>query len=130
MREIRNHVVNPTNDKLTITVTDEPGQGGANHRYEIAGFDASVNPSAFSDDPRNRAQIVFQNGPISEVGVNGVTHEALIAILIDRLTGFQDGKFACIANEQALRHLTIAQNWLLQRTRERMARNVEGTHQE
>jgi hypothetical protein len=129
MREIRSHVVNPTNDKLTITVTDEPGQGGANYRYEIAGFDAVRNPAAFGDDPSNRMPVVFQNGPIAEVGVNGVTHEALLAVLIDRLQSFQSGPFACRENALALTKLEEAKHWLNSRTLSRMARGVEGTHQ-
>ena len=39
MRTITDHQVNPANDTLQITVTDDPGHGGANHRYEISGFD-------------------------------------------------------------------------------------------
>jgi hypothetical protein len=36
-------------------------------------------------------QALFQNGPIAEVGVNGVTHEVLLAIVADRLRSFQKG---------------------------------------
>lgn len=45
MRHLTDHQVNPANDKLTIFVTDEPGAGGANHRYYISGFDTFGNPS-------------------------------------------------------------------------------------
>jgi len=72
--------------------------------------------------------IPFQNGPINEVGVNGHTHEAYLSILIHRLECFQAGPFRGEFNENALRHLKEARMWLLERTRERMARNVEGTH--
>lgn len=45
MRTINDHKVNSANDKLEIAVEDEPGAGGANHRYSITGFDTNGNPS-------------------------------------------------------------------------------------
>jgi hypothetical protein len=94
-RKLTGHIVNPANDQLVIRVTDEPGSGGANHRYEITGFDTASNPSSTDSagfkSSFARKVILFQNGPITEAGVNGLTHEALIAILIDRLEGFQGG---------------------------------------
>src|SRR5260370_33165503 len=39
MRTLTDHIVegDSVNHQLVIEVTDEPGQGGANHRYEITG---------------------------------------------------------------------------------------------
>lgn len=118
MRELSEHKINPANDTLTIAVLDEPGQGGACHEYEIRHPNLS---------PTN---ISFQNGPIDEDsnGVNGLTHEVLLAILADRLRGFQSGVYSCKANACALTHIEEAQHWLQQRTLERMRRGVEGTH--
>jgi hypothetical protein len=118
MRTLTEHRVNPANDKLVIDVLDEPGSGGACHEYRIS------LPSGES------VPISFQNGPINEVGVNGLTHEALLAIVADRLRAFQAGKYACRENALALTKLEEAQHWLHSRTRARMARNVEGTHAE
>lgn len=130
MRELTGHQVNPANDVLKIEVLDEPGSGGANHLYDISGFNSSTNAS-FKDLgwPAEHSTILFQNGPIAEVGVNGVTHEALLANLIDRLEAFQSGPFSNDYNAAALSHLQSAQGALLDRTRERMSRAVEGTHQ-
>lgn len=134
MRTIDDHKVNPANDILTITVTDEPGAGGANHAYEVRGFDLSKNPSAVDPEygtpasAEHRLAIYFQNGPINEAGVNGITQEVLLAIVIDRLKSFQAGKFSSRENALALTHIQEAQHWLLERTRQRMARGVEGTH--
>jgi len=121
MREITSHIVNPANDRLKIEVLDEPSHGGACHRYGISFEDRGL---------MSGTVIEFQNGPISEDGngVNGLTHEALIAILIDRLQGFQAGKYACRENALALTKLEEAAHWLAHRTRARMARGVEGTH--
>ena len=128
MREIHDHKVNPANDQLQILVTDEPGAGGANHRYEVSGFDALTNPSHQVPEGRTKKVVLFQNGSIAEVGVNGLTHEALIAIVIDRLRSFQAGPYACRENALALTKLEEAQHWLHHRTRARMVRGVEGTH--
>jgi len=118
MRQINDHKVNPANDTLTLTVLDEPGHGNACHEYEVS--HPNMPPTRVS----------FQNGPINEDGngVNGLTHEVLLAIVADRLRGFQSGPYACKANACALTHIEEAQHWLQQRTLERMRRGVEGTH--
>lgn len=116
MRTLEDHKVNPANDLLTVTVVDEPGSGGANHAYAIIG--GGVVPT----------HIRFQNGPIAEAGVNGITHEALLAILCDRMRGFQSGPYASADNAEALTHMEAAQTALQRRTKARMARGVEGTH--
>lgn len=130
MREITTHKVNPANDLLKITVTDEPGAGGANHAYEIVGYDATTNPSfdGIDDLEGEGITIVFQNGPIAERGVNGITQEVLLAIIIDRLQSFQKGPFACRENALALTKLEEAKLWLFSRTLDRMSRGVEGTN--
>lgn len=127
MRTLEDFKVNPANDKLVVMVTDAPGAGGANHRYEISGFDTANNQSRpDGDDAENEFVILFQNGPINEHGVNGVTQEVLISIVIDRLRSFQAGPFSSRENALALTKLEEAHHWLLHRTRARMARGVEG----
>ncbi len=118
MRELTSHKVNGLNEALRITVLDEPGAGGANHKYgiDLLGGESNSGPL-----------IPFQNGPIAEVGVNGVSQEALLAIVEDRLKCFQAGQYACRENAIALTHIQDAMHWLHHRTRERVARGVEGT---
>lgn len=132
MREITSHRVNPANDKITITVMDEPGAGGANHYYQITGFDTASNASdPFTGSYGKSAKhstVLFQNGPIAENGVNGITQEVLLAVLIDRLQSFQRGPYACRENALALTKLEEAKLWLFSRTLDRMGRGVEGTH--
>jgi len=138
MRILTDHIVegDSANHQLTVAVADEPGQGGACHVYFIEGFDATENPGneRTQDEidmdvtgPR-RVTMLFQNGPIKDVGVNGITHEALLAILIDRMRSFQAGPYSNRANAIALTHMEEALMWLQQRTRERIKRGVEGTH--
>ena len=121
MRTINDHKVNPANDRIEIVVTDEPGAGGANHEYQIQ--------IGAPTDPEDRTvYLSFQNGPINENGVNGITQEVLLAIVADRLRAFQAGKFACRENALALTKIEEAMQWLHARTRGRMVRGVEGTH--
>jgi hypothetical protein len=132
MRTLHDHQVNPANDKLSIEVMDEPGAGGACHHYQISGFNTATNPSdPFVErhgGPAEHSTILFQNGPINEAGINGVTHEVLLAILADRLRAFQAGPYACRENALALTKIEEAQHWLHHRTQARMHRGVEGTH--
>lgn len=128
MRTITDHVTNPANDKITINVLDEPGQGGANHLYRISGYVAGNNPSAKEDMDWTGVYILFQNGPILEAGANGITQEALLAIVIDRLRSFQSGPYVCEENAEALSHAEQSLEALKKRTKARMERGVEGTH--
>lgn len=116
MRTITSHKVNGLNEELDIFVADEPGQGNACHEYRI------------EHPTRQMASISFQNGPLSESGVNGITQETLLAIVEDRLIGFQSGQYACRENAVALTKIQEAMMWLQKRTRDRIARGVEGTH--
>jgi hypothetical protein len=122
MRELTEHKVNPANDRVSVLVMDEPGPGGANHVYRV---DLENDHQTVLDF----CELRFQNGAISESGVNGITHEALLAVICDRLRAFQAGPYACRENALALTKIEEAQHWLLHRTRARMARSVEGTMQ-
>lgn len=133
MRELTAHIVegDSANHQLKIEVLDEPGQGGACHLYRISGFNSGTNPASeiLGGVVRTDVCRMFQNGPIKEFGVNGTTHEAELAILIDRLECFQNGPYASSDNEFALMGLRNALFHLQARTRARMARGVEGTHE-
>lgn len=110
-----------TKKYTVVEVIDEPGQGGANHLYEIL-----INPAV---DRRTSLCVVrFQNGAIGEAGVNGVMNEDLIAIVIDRLQGFQNGQYKCRENAVAITKLEEALMWLRKRTQDREDRGVEGTN--
>lgn len=133
MRTLTDHIVDgdSANHQLTIETADGVASDGANHRYRISGFDTGPNSS--EDSPylggAKSTTVLFQKGPIREVGVNGITHESLLTIIIDRLRSYQAGPFASPYNGTALAHCEAALFDLQNRTRERIARNVEGTHQ-
>jgi len=103
-------------DAVAINVIDPPGSGGASHVYDV------VLPNG------KCTRVEFQNGPVTEAGINGLTQEVLLAIVIDRLRSFQSGPFACEANGNALGFVEEALHCLHDRTRERMGRGVEGKH--
>jgi hypothetical protein len=119
--KLTSHQVNPANDILEIIAADDHGSGGAHHDYLLYWPDKNCHLST--------QRIRFQNGPIKENGVNGITQEALLAIVRHRLEHFQAGPFACQENADALAHVIDAQRILLDRTKRRMERGVEGTHQ-
>lgn len=83
---------------------------------------------SFTDNNGQKQTITikFQNGVESETGINGVTMESLLVIIADRLKAFQNSKFACGENEQALMNVTDALDILNHRTRKRIERGVEG----
>jgi hypothetical protein len=116
MRELYGHDVNAVNSEIAIFATDKVHSSGANHCYVVT----------FPDG--RDVHIDFQNGPIGESGVNGLTHEVLLTIVADRLRGFQDGPYCCRENALALTKIEEALQWLHYRTRSRQARGVEGTH--
>ena len=128
MRELISHKVNGLNEALQIEVLDEPGQGNACHRYLLTDEQSVHAKAGEPQSGRINMFVEFQNGPIQEAGVNGISNEALLAIVEDRLLGFQSGEFACRENALALTKLQEALMWLHKRTRDRVARCVEGTN--
>ena len=123
MRELTSHKVTSLNEALRVEVLDEPGPGNACHEYCISYLRND------RDGTAEETRLYFQNGPIQEVGLNGISNEALLAVCEDRLVGFQSGPFACRENAIALTKIQEALMWLGKRTRDRVARGVEGMMQ-
>ena len=124
MRELHDHIVD--GEKLRIRVLDAPGPGGASHKYNIHCAAAPWGDSA--GQPPFDVTIKFQKGTLQDNGINGLTQEALLALIIDRLRSFQNGLYACPENAQALINAEQCLHWLQQRTLARIRRGVEGTH--
>ena len=116
MREINSHkVVGDKAPQVGIQVLDEAGSGGACHKYSLylPNMDETV--------------VSFQDGPIKEVGINGLTHESLLAVVIDRLESFQAGDYACHENAMALTYINKGLEVLQLRTMRRLGLGIEGT---
>jgi hypothetical protein len=124
MRIIDGHQINECNQAITIEADEpDPKNGNASHCYIC-----TIDPTKIGVAAYTRTVLEFQHGPIAEVGTNGITHEVLLAILVDRVEGFQSGPYACEENALALEALKAAQAAFHSRTKKRVERGVEGTH--
>lgn len=120
IRKLTNGNVGQLGELLEVHVLDEPGVGGASHCYAI------INKN---DPNKVYACFNFQTGGVLEAGVNGISNEALLAIVIDRLEGFSKGAYPSPETSIALTKCQEALHWMEHRTRERAARCVEGKHE-
>lgn len=89
------------------------------------GADVSGHLYSLHYGPSTSQTLQFQRGPVKDVGVNGITSEMLLAVLIDR-TKHLDGQFPCEENKVALEGIEQAAVAFAKRTADRLARNVEG----
>lgn len=71
-------------------------------------------------------RIQFQSGSVRDSGVNGVTLEDLIIIVIERLCWFQQSEFQCDQNAKAIGFLESALHALEERTKSRREQGIEG----
>lgn len=110
MRNVTGHAAIESDNVVQIQALDD------DRTYEV------------TDGERCLGAIKFQDGPIGEVGRNGLMIEHVIAIALDRIWHFQKIK-PCRENSIAIMKLEEAINYLHCRTRDRAARGVEGTSQ-
>jgi len=77
--------------------------------------------------------IDWQNGPLGRGAdrqePNGAFVETVIEMCLRRLQFYQKSKFSCRQNALAITKLEEALHWLNDRTTEREARGIEGTHE-
>ena len=77
-------------------------------------------------------RISWQNGPLGRdedrIAPNGAFVETVLAVAKERLEYYQGSKFASTYNANAIRAIDEALAHLHQRTADREARGVEGTH--
>jgi len=114
MREITTHVENDRQPRLYAGENVAPGNAPQIYRIQV-----------------EQDSGVGYNVPIEFISLeeNGVTNEVLLAIILDRLEGFQSGPFACDENATALTLCGGALYVLHERTRERLNRGVENKHE-
>lgn len=108
-------VITKPTDPVQVLAIDDPGSGGAHHHYQAVAGETEV------------GGVMFQDGPVKEVGVNGMHNEHLLLIVAHRLRCFQKGPYACRENGIALERIEDALRWLDRRTAARQRRGVEGT---
>ena len=114
MREINTHALNDRQPELFAGPNIAPGNAPQEYRIHV----------------QSACWNTGYNLPINFISLeeNGVTNEVLLAIVIDRLEGFQSGPFACDGNQKALDACRASLEALHERTRERLARGVENKH--
>lgn len=96
---------------------------GAHNLYGVAIRD-------FAEGTIEVQTIRFQDGPIKEVGVNGIQIEHLLLIARHRLEDLQSGPYPCIENAGAIEGIISALDQLNARTLRRQAAQIEGTNVE
>lgn len=106
---------------IDIRAEGSPGTVTGRTRYVLAFRDTHT--------MRELADIRFYTLAADGTTQLGVTNEALLAVVIDRLEAFQEGAYACKENESALACLRTALQVLHNRTFGRADRKVEGTRQ-
>ncbi len=111
-REITMHHSGAQRATIQVRAVDDPNGMLVPSRYAIGGFDARNHPSAGMGtelflDSRHQVSILFQKGDPVEVGTNGLTEEALLAVLVDRYRSRNIAE-PHVHNEVVLKHLTLA----------------------
>lgn len=121
-REIKTHEAQGEKSGVAILDIAEQGSPDAFHSYKVVLKEEGKPDTTLAD-------INFQNGPVKEVGVNGVQDAHLLAILVDRYDSWVKlgGENPDHDNRHALHHLQCALKHIHDRTTKRMARDVEGT---
>lgn len=115
MHDITTHRAPGLNDFIRIQAMNEPGVGNANSEY-----------IAYYAEGKS-ILIKFQTGPVTKGKPNGLSDEALLAIVADRLINLQNGDFACQENVLALMKIQEAIQLLKDRTEVRAVGGVGGT---
>lgn len=111
----------PVHAPINVAALDErdPSAGCASHVYGVQ-----------FGGPSDVLAVRFQHGPRGVAGSTpGIFDDALLAIIQDRLEGFQSGPFACEENAESLRHVQAARDALARRVAVRMAKGVLGINE-
>ncbi len=118
MRHLSSHTAHGSS-ALRITADEAPFRGMPAHRYDVEGFDTANNRAVRSGGfvPRFRQlSIIFatEESAANDIGPDGVTMEALLAILGDHLQGLQSGPTASQGKQLALEYIEAARDILAQ----------------
>lgn len=110
------------NDAIDIVPdSPDPKNGNASHVYDIYRTDVPFDRGLVGT-------LEFQHGPRDDPNaVQGLTDAAVLAVVLDRMRGFQSGPFACTTNAEVIGHLEAALKLLQERAQERANRGVLGT---
>ena len=116
MRIITTHHADCAERQPLLLAKGNTGKGGAEQNYMISYVKRPEGMPPYEEEV-----------PIDFVSLEheGITNEVLLAIVKDRLEGFQAGEFPCQENEDALAGVNHALKYLHKRTMDRIGRGVE-----
>jgi hypothetical protein len=123
MREILTHRNGSAlNEALTLLACDDVNDGGAPCEYLVR----YARPNIYVPASRilYNHGLRFHTGDPAQ-GVTGLSNEALLAMVLDRLRGFQTGPYPCPENTHAVQCVEQALRWLRLRSEHRRAREEE-----
>jgi hypothetical protein len=107
---------NHGNDALRVSADYPSRRGMPSHRYVISGFDTSDNGAARSGGFIPRFQdvsIILQSeGAANDLRPDGVSSDALLAIVEDHLSGLQGGPDASLNKQLAIEYISHARQLL------------------
>ena len=115
------HYCEGPNSLVRIEVVDDPTKEGVNSKYQCY-------TKQHGNWQKSGGEIKLQKGPVTEPGLNGITNEALLCIVLHRL---QAQNKACGSRETslALTKLEEAMMWLHAREKDRMKRGVKDSYE-
>ena len=116
-REITDHRMKGLNEAITVHAMDWEDDIGACNEYQITAH-IPLKPGNMTGEVGKVALIQFQKGSIKEVGLNGFSNGAFLAVVIDRLRGVQSGPFKDRKIDIALTHLEEALMWIQKKQKE------------
>jgi hypothetical protein len=126
-RELFDHKNNKFNREcIRVKTADYRAEDGAHHAYDIEVWDDPSGGVRNQDQIIHSVRLQFQNGGLKEVGPNGITDQALLTIVLDRLRSFNDGPFRCRENSVMITKIEEALMWGEKRANDRSRRGVEG----
>ena len=125
-RPLTDHKNNKFNREcVEVKTADLRATDGAHHAYTISVYQ-DYTTGMDGAAPVEEVTLNFQNGGLKEVGANGITDQALIAIALDRVRSFNEGQFRCRENSMIITKLEEAMMWMEKRSNDRARRGVEG----
>lgn len=119
MRQLDTYLPIGGYNALHVAAVDRPNPGFANYRYDITGFNTVYNSAAANGGglPAHftRLPIIFHSGAYqADMPLNGVTPDALVAVIVHHLTGLQNSPEACMEYQMAKEYLEAAAGMLQQ----------------
>ena len=126
-RKLTDHKNNKFNREcIEVKTSDLRASDNAHHKYIIEVYGDPSGGAQPQWAILHSVELNFQNGGLKEVGANGITDQALIAIVLDRLRSFNAGQFSSRDNSLAITHLEDALMRMERRSNDRARRGVEG----